>query len=160
MTMRWFGHVRTQKVFADCLLFNLRQRNISNTRTPAFVTLLLTQLWCRIQDDCYKLPRHLKTWCFSWSWGLGRGGEGRGNASCCGTVLRNRSLQWNIVREQIIFKYFRGYKRQRFCAELRAYKMQQSTCTWFASQWVAPMSFPVPVLDLWGIHTSSQKTRF
>lgn len=143
--MRWFRHVRTppehQKSIFRHSAIQFKTAGHKQHGTAVFVTLLLTQLRCRIQNDCYKLPRCLKTLCFCWSWG----GRERKIKSCwmkiyvCGTVLGDRALWWRILMEQSIFWYFRGWELQAFCVELRAYKMQEChtasflpACAWFA----------------------------
>lgn len=68
MTMRWFRHVRTppkhQKSIFRHSAIQFKTAGRKQRGTAVFVTLLLTQLRCRIQNDCYKLPRCLKTLCF------------------------------------------------------------------------------------------------
>lgn len=129
------GHPQSiKKVFADTLLSNSahKQHGIAVS-----VTLLLTQLWCRIQNDCYRLPRHLKTLCFSWSWGAGRKIKLCWMETCvglyCETDHCNGILQWNSIF------LGRGWELQAFCVELRAYKMEEChtasflpACAWFA----------------------------
>lgn len=138
--MRWFRHVRTPPEHQKSI-FRHSAIQFKQHGTAVFVTLLLTQLRCRIQNDCYKLPRCLKTLCFCWSWG----GRERKRKSCwmktyvCGTVLGDRALWWHIAMEQSIFRYLRGWELHAFCVELRAYKMQEChtasflpACAWFA----------------------------